>query len=58
MRSIRGMKVNNAIDNGNPHSHRILSGLTCDKWGGPSPEAAKEMEYSANIFLRNDYPTE
>jgi hypothetical protein len=40
MRSIPGMKVNNAIDNANPHSHRILSGLTCDKWGGPSPEAA------------------
>jgi hypothetical protein len=40
--------VDNDANANNPHSHRI-SGLTCDKWGGPSPEAAQEMVYWEDI---------
>lgn len=56
-------KDNNDKDNNNndkdntinpPHAHRV-SGLNCDKWGGPSEEDAKEMVYWEDIPSDNQH---
>ena len=49
-------KDNNDKDNtiNPPHAHRV-SGLNCDKWGGPSEEDAKEMVYWEDIPSDNQH---
>jgi hypothetical protein len=41
-------KSDSRSENANEHQHR-LAGLNCDKWGGPSHDAAQEMVYWEDI---------